>query len=387
MKKINLGFVITFGKNSWLGGNVYLSNLINQIIKNSKNINPIILTNHKYSKNDLSEFKGAKIIRSNFFSNTFFSRLLNKLQIIFLGKDISLESFLMENKIDILSHFFITGRNSKIKSLYWIPDFQEIYNLKYISLKRKILRRLNLIYVIKNSTNIILSSNTVKNDFKKINKIAAKKAIVFKPFFETPKKIKDNGVLKRYGIKNKFFILPNQYWKHKNHFLILNILKDIIFSKRNDVQIISTGNFNDSRFPEYKKEILEFIKKNNLSNNYKILGIIPYQDLMDLMHLSIAVINPSKSEGWSSTVEQGKSIGKMILLSNLKVHKEQAPYRNFYFDPNKKNQIKKIIIKLHNEYSYKKEIRHKLIAQKQMNNLRKKFSKNYINYIEKLVHA
>lgn len=384
MKIINLGFVITFSRDSWLGGSEYLLNLINQIKKNSNDIKPIILTNYKNSKNDFSNFKNIKIIQSNIFSNTFFSRLKNKLKIIFLGKDIILEKFLIKNKIDILSHFFVTGRNSKIKSLFWIPDFQEIYNLKYISFKRKILRRLNLNYAIKNAHNIILSSNTVKNDFIKINPIAGKKAIVFQPFFETPKKIKNNLILKKYNINRKFFILPNQYWKHKNHFFILKILKDIVLNQKIDVQIVSTGNFNDSRFPEYKFEILKFIKDNNLENNYKILGIIPYQDLMDLMHLSIAVINPSKSEGWSSSVEQGKSMGKMILLSNIKVHKEQSPHRRFYFNPNKKDKLKKIIIKLYNEYDAKKELEYKFYAQKKIEKLKENFSINYINYIKKI---
>ena len=62
---------------------------------------------------------------------------------------------------------------------------------------------------------------------------------------------------------------------------------------------------------------------------YKILGVVPYNDLLSLMAYSIAVINPSKSEGWSSTVEQAKSYGKMILLSDLDVHLEQNPKRKF----------------------------------------------------------
>lgn len=387
MKKINLGFVITFSKNSWLGGNIYLSNLIDQIKKNSIDIKPIILTNYNYSKNNLSYFKNVKIIQSNFFSNTFLSRLKNKLQIIFLGKDIALENYLIKNKIDILSHFFVTGRNSKIKSLFWIPDFQEIYNLKYISFKRKLMRKINLLYAIKNSFNIILSSNTVKNDLKKIHPIVSNKAVVFKPFFETPDKIKNKKILIKYNIKKKFFLLPNQYWKHKNHFLVLNILKEINLNQKQDIQIVSTGYFYDHRFPEYKNEILKYIEANKLNDSFKILGIIPYEDLMDLMHLAIAVINPSKSEGWSSTVEQAKSIGKMVLLSNLKVHKEQAPYRSFYFNVNNKKTLKERIIQLHKNYNLIKEKKKMHYAKTKMNNVKKKFSIEYINYIRKITNV
>ncbi len=341
MKKINIGFVISFNKNSWLGGNVYLLNLINQIKRQSKSINPIIITNLDDIKKNFKEFKNIKILHSKLFQNNKWSRIASKLQIIFFGKDFLIDKFLLKNNINILSHFLVTGRNSKIKSLYWIPDFQEIHNLKYIDLRRRILRKINLSFAIKNSSNIILSSNTVRDDLKKLNFEAYKKAVVFRPFFETPNKVNNFKILKKYNLKKNFFLLPNQYWKHKNHFLILNILKSLKLKKMNTFQVVSTGYFNDYRHPNYKNEISDYIKKYGLEKNYKILGVIPYKDLMDLMYFSIAVINPSKSEGWSSTVEQSKSMGKMVLLSNLKVHKEQLPYRNFYFSPTNQEKLKK----------------------------------------------
>ena len=45
------------------------------------------------------------------------------------------------------------------------------------------------------------------------------------------------------------------------------------------------------------------------------------------------MINPSLFEGWSTSVEEAKSLDKRILLSNIPVHREQAPARGIYFDP------------------------------------------------------
>ncbi len=42
------------------------------------------------------------------------------------------------------------------------------------------------------------------------------------------------------------------------------------------------------------------------------------------MLCSTALINPSQFEGWSTTVEEAKSLGVKMLLSDLEVHKEQA---------------------------------------------------------------
>ena len=105
---------------------------------------------------------------------------------------------------------------------------------------------------------------------------------------------------------------------------------------------------------------------------------------MDLMYYSIAVINPSKSEGWSSTVEQAKSMGKMVLLSNLKVHKEQSPFRQFYFDPNNKQKLKSEMIKLSKNFNLKKEKRKMIFAQKKMLKVKKEFINEYVKYINQI---
>ena len=47
----------------------------------------------------------------------------------------------------------------------------------------------------------------------------------------------------------------------------------------------------------------------------------------------MAVLNPSRFEGWSSTVEEAKSIGKPVILFRIGVHIEQNPPNGRYFDP------------------------------------------------------
>ena len=62
------------------------------------------------------------------------------------------------------------------------------------------------------------------------------------------------------------------------------------------------------------------------------------------MFHSKAVINPSKFEGRSSTVEQAKSLGKIIILSNLKIHKEQNPPMGMYFDEDDHQKLSALIL-------------------------------------------
>ncbi len=57
----------------------------------------------------------------------------------------------------------------------------------------------------------------------------------------------------------------------------------------------------------------------------------------------MAMINPSRFEGWSTSVEEAKSLGKAILLSDIDVHREQAPERGTFFDPDSAEALAELI--------------------------------------------
>ena len=80
-------------------------------------------------------------------------------------------------------------------------------------------------------------------------------------------------------------------------------------------------------FPSF----LELLKVLNVEKQFKILGVIPYQDMISLMNYSQAVINPSLFEGWSISVEESKILNKKILLFDIPVHKEQNPNKGKFF--------------------------------------------------------
>ena len=98
---------------------------------------------------------------------------------------------------------------------------------------------------------------------------------------------------------------------HKNHKVVLNAL---LYLKNKDklknIFIVSTGSKEEHRNTKYFHEIEKFIGDNNLYKYYKYLGTVSFKEVLSLMYHSVAVIQPSKFEGRSSTVEQAKSMGK-----------------------------------------------------------------------------
>jgi hypothetical protein len=53
------------------------------------------------------------------------------------------------------------------------------------------------------------------------------------------------------------------------------------------------------------------------------------------MKNSLAIIQPSLFEGWSTVVEDAKALNKWILLSDIAVHREQIKENVDFFNPKK----------------------------------------------------
>jgi glycosyltransferase involved in cell wall biosynthesis len=64
-----------------------------------------------------------------------------------------------------------------------------------------------------------------------------------------------------------------------------------------------------------------------------MLGVVPHAEVYALMRQSVALLQPSLFEGWSTSVEEAKSLGKRVILSDIAVHREQDPPQARLFAP------------------------------------------------------
>jgi len=98
------------------------------------------------------------------------------------------------------------------------------------------------------------------------------------------------------------------------------------------VTVVFTGN-EQVGDGSYALGLKKYVAENHLQNNCLFLGFIDRKEQLLLMKESIAVIQPSLFEGWSTVVEDAKCLGKFLLLSELRVHKEQVQKNAAFFDP------------------------------------------------------
>lgn len=332
---IRVGFIGTVSK-EWMGGVNYLKNLLYAIsaIENTK-IEPIVFMGLKADSEIKSILKEhATVIEHPMFDRKSSSWFMWKIFYKLFGSAIVLERLLKKYQINVLSHSDFTGLKS-CKTLNWIPDFQHIHLPHMFSQKELSFRDTYLLKIAKKSDAIVLSSYDALKDFKNFAPMYTDKVDVLQ-FVSQPENNffgltqKDEKKLReKYGLSKNFFYIPNQFWKHKNHMVVFEAIK-ILKDQGNDVCIVCTGHLNDYRNLDYIEIIKKYIIDNELSEQIHLLGLVDYADVFALIKFSIAVINPSLFEGWSTTVEECKSVGKNMILSDLQVHKEQYQSAVFF---------------------------------------------------------
>jgi glycosyltransferase involved in cell wall biosynthesis len=133
------------------------------------------------------------------------------------------------------------------------------------------------------------------------------------------------AVARQYALPERFFVLSNQFSHHKNHMVVLEAMRLLRDEHGIDATLACTGSTYGFRGDDYMQRVEAFLRESEV--NVRILGLIPRADQVALMRRSLCMLQPSRFEGWSTVVEDAKSLGKPILLSDIGVHREQAPAR------------------------------------------------------------
>jgi glycosyltransferase involved in cell wall biosynthesis len=220
--------------------------------------------------------------------------------------------------------------------LGWIHDFQHKHLPELFSPKENALRDDVFERLAENSSCVVLSSEDARSDYDRFLPSYAAKARVLRFVAQVPPDVyaTDPGwICDEYHLPRRFVYLPNQFWVHKGHRIVIEALAQLRASHP-DVTVVCTGNTADHREPMYFGELLAEVSRRGVRDNFVILGWVPQAHIFHLMRQSLAVLQPSRFEGWSTTVEETKSVGKTIILSDILVHREQAPASARYFDSN-----------------------------------------------------
>lgn len=357
-KRTRIGIYYSYDDN-WIGGTYYYQNLIKSLnlLRNEDKPHIVIIAKEDESFKSIKEINYPYLSYKNINKTSLLNKISSTLKRKILSKNKTIKT--INFGVDVFFHpSEIQIPNSIKKHLYWIPDFQEAYfpelfSKDYIEFRKKSQQEL-----LNKDCHVLFSSNDALNDFKELYPDAQTNCYVvnFSVFHPDYSNVKMDDLREKYNIEtNNYFFCPNQFWKHKNHTIILKALKKIVTPNNLKFKILFSGKEFDYRNPTYFSELSQYVKDNNLSDYVSFLGFIDRKDQLSLMKNALAIIQPSLFEGWSTVVEDSKAMNQNIIVSSLNVHKEQLGKQAVYFNPNDENELQKIMIDFLNETKTKPE--------------------------------
>lgn len=334
--------VTDIGGTRWTGGLTYRRNLLVALQQFAPQVEVFVVTEHDLGS--ARENADCQVIKYPS-ANRNLSKRINRLTRKLWGVDLPLRQALQAvpgGEVDLIFPGWLKiGRKTAL--LFWIPDFQHIHLPEMFTESQ--LKGLNRVFRqgIQNATLVMLSSRDAQRDFFNYAPQHANKSRVVNFAVHVPECLYEEdpaSVARQYNLPLRFFYLPNQFWAHKNHKIVLEALK-ILKDRSMPAYVVCTGNPLDSRQPTYFAELVQQISLWGLRDQLAFLGLVPHEQVYMLMRQSICVLNPSLFEGWSTTVEEARSVGKCLLLSDLAVHREQDPPAAEYFDPHSPEDLAK----------------------------------------------
>ncbi len=354
MKKTKIGLLMQ-GNSDWIGGIIYIQNLVKALsllpAKKREKFSLHLLISPRLEPKFYENIKSL-VEETHIIEESLLYRLRRKLGSIFIPwfKDKKLAKLLQTKEIDF---FYPIIRNLLVSWDFpcdwsaWIPDFQHQHLPNFFSSKEIKARDLMFKNIADNSPKVVLSSRDALRDFDELypESQCEKYVLNFRSIPEKEWFEKDSApyeIQRKYNLPDNFFIISNQFWVHKNHKVVIEALS-ILKQKNIKPIIVCTGKNHDHRFPKYGDEILDLISQKDLANQFIILGLIPRFDQIQLMRRSLAVIQPSLFEGWSTVVEDARVLGKVMILSDIPVHIEQNPPGAIFFKRDSSQELSRQI--------------------------------------------
>lgn len=217
----------------------------------------------------------------------------------------------------------------------WIPDFQHVHYPEFFSAEELAARNDIYTRLADRASLVLLSSEDAYADFATFSPANARKGRVapfvslFPDEFFAPEPM---AVVSKYRIEQPFVVVPNQWWRHKNHEVALRAAA-LMRDAGSDTRWVFTGALADYRNDKHISALLQLISELGLRDRVIILGALPRSEQVQLMRAADCIVQPSLFEGWSTVVEDAKSLGQRIVVSDIGVHREQRPPASLYFDP------------------------------------------------------
>ena len=320
----------------WTGGVNYVETVCRALLSHPDlGYEPLVFCSPQADAQLQSRFEGllgARLVRDAYLARGPRAGLAGA---VTLGCNRAMLTLCERNRCDVIleaADFF--GWRFPVGCLAWVPDFQDRHLPQLFSRLSRYQKSLGLRLQLAAGRTILISSEDARHDCEHFYPGSRGRTAVAR--FAVPPALEpgenDPQVQRRHCLPERFFYLPNQFWAHKNHARVVDALR-LLRARGVNIVVAASGSPQEPRQAGHFERLRHRVAAQGLTENFLFLGSVPAREVAILMRASVAMLNASLFEGWSTTVEEAKSLGARMVLSDLAVHREQVGAGADFFSP------------------------------------------------------
>jgi glycosyltransferase involved in cell wall biosynthesis len=387
-RMIRVAFILMSGRD-WTGTGVfnYFVNLAQVLAEHAHDrVQPVFFGGTDAIAANVEPFAaipGAQVVLTAEFDESRKGRRMR--QALLTGCDHAAADSFRKHRIDVAFEYTqFLGWRFPFPAVAWLTDFQHRHLKELFSFRAYWKRDLGFRTQILSGRYIMLSSEDSRRDCEMFfpQSIGRTSAV---RFAVRPPDVSDydgaRAIANGYNLPEHFFYLPNQFWRHKNHRTVIEAIH-ILKSQGFNLVVAASGKPEDYRHSHHYQTLHSLVDSRGLADNFRFIGMVPRQHVFALMRACTALVNPSLSEGWSTTVEEAKLLGVPMLLSNLRVHMEQAGESASFFDPQAAEQLASLMAQHNNLPAVSRQDMEKLAIAASHNRV-KQFANEFSETVER----
>jgi len=261
------------------------------------------------------------------------------------------------NRVSLLIFTAPSDLSFKLKTPYIMPvhDLQHRLNPQFPEVSADgILERREYLYsnAIPHATAILADSEIGREDILSFYSVNREKVKVLphvpptylrNDYTEEERKI----IAEKYHLPDRFLFYPANFWRHKNHELIIEALYYIKTHHRLIIPAVFVGS-NPVAYGVFEN-ILELIKRYGIEDQTMFLGYIPNEDMGCLYQLADALVMPTYFGPTNLPYLEAFFTGCPVIGSNIRGIREQVGDGGLLVNPDSPEDLADAILKIWND--------------------------------------
>ena len=263
---------------------------------------------------------------SSYLENTF-TEYVKKNEVIFSGSFYKFQiKAAINSGVDVVVPCAVPPPlDFKVPWVGYLPDFQHHHSPYNFSDKEIKHRNVQFARMLNTAKHIIVNGKSVAVDAELFypGHSAKLHALPFCPFPNERWLLSNLDVRETYSLTMPYFIICNQFWRHKDHITAFKAFSEYCASG-GQAHLVCTGALVDHRAPKYFDDIQVLIKDLGLVSRVRILGHIPKDHQIALLKKAIAVLQPTLFEGGpgGGSSYDAISLGVPVIASDIPINLE-----------------------------------------------------------------